>query len=230
LLPEVFILNKRPRLLDLFCGAGGASMGYNRAGFDVVGVDISPQPRYPFEFYQADALTFPVDGFDAIHASPPCQAYSITKFSHTNNHPKLIEPIRERLEASDKLYMIENVVGAPLINPITCCGAAFNIWTFDIDSTPIFLKRHRLFETNFPLTQYECKCREFIKAGRFCAGVYGGGSSRRSQSGKRGGYTPRQQIRKELMRIDWMTGKELSQAIPPAYTEYIGKFLMEALS
>src|SRR5512134_3964137 len=99
--PEVRAAVSSPRLLDLFCGAGGAAMGYHRAGFDVVGVDIKPQPHYPFEFYQADALTYPLDGFDAYHASPPCQRYStITKYHGkevTESHPDLLPTTRERL-------------------------------------------------------------------------------------------------------------------------------------
>src|SRR5215472_5910436 len=106
---------RRPLLLDLFCGAGGAAMGYHRAGFDVVGVDIAPQPRYPFEFHQADAMTFPLDGFDAIHASPPCQDYSkAMRHLATVNYPRLIYPIRDRLRATARLWIIENVAGAPL--------------------------------------------------------------------------------------------------------------------
>src|SRR3990167_9619494 len=118
----------KPRLLDLFCGAGGAAVGYSRAGFEVVGVDIAPQPRYPFEFVQDDALdylrdfyyerTFPP--FDAIHASPPCQAY--TQLGRKNGHPELIEPVRELLRATELPYVVENVVGAPLLEPIVLCG------------------------------------------------------------------------------------------------------------
>src|SRR4030043_482980 len=99
---------KRPRLLDLYCKAGGAAMGYHWAGFEVVGVDIEPQPHFPFEFHQADALTYPLDGFDAYHASPPCQGYSVCTPEHTKgNWPKLINPIRERLKATGKPYVIE---------------------------------------------------------------------------------------------------------------------------
>src|SRR5512140_2399640 len=104
----------KPILLDLFCGAGGAAMGYHRAGFDVVGVDIKPQPHYPFEFHQADALTFPLAGFDAIHASPPCQAYSAmrTTWNARNDHPDLLPPTRAMLEAANIPWVIENVPGA----------------------------------------------------------------------------------------------------------------------
>src|SRR6187200_2858563 len=121
----------RPRLLDLFCCEGGAAIGYHRAGFDVVGVDIVDRPRYPFEFHQADALTYPLDGFDAIHASPPCQAYSITKNAHDRQHPEMVEPVRARLVASGVPYVIENVVGAPLIDPVTICGSMFDLRAWD---------------------------------------------------------------------------------------------------
>ena len=112
------------RLLDLFCGAGGAAMGYHRAGFEVVGIDIAPQPNYPFEFVQADAMEFPLDGFDAIHASPPCQAYTALA---TGKHPRLIEPMRERLASSGVPWVIENVVGAPLRQPVLLCGSMFGL-------------------------------------------------------------------------------------------------------
>jgi DNA (cytosine-5)-methyltransferase 1 len=107
-------MTRRPKLLDLFCGAGGASMGYSHAGFDVMGVDINPQPHYPFEFRQADAMTIPLAGFDVIHASPPCQSYSDLAKRNRNGHlwPRLIEPVRERLESWGGPYVIENVEGA----------------------------------------------------------------------------------------------------------------------
>src|SRR5262245_41316846 len=115
-----------PRLADLFCGAGGAGMGYHRLGFEVVGVDIKPQPNYPFEFHQADALTFPLEGFDAVHASPPCQhASALSVMANAGEYPDLIPPTRERLIASGLPYVIENVVGAVLIGPFTLCGASF---------------------------------------------------------------------------------------------------------
>ena len=124
------------RLLDLFCCAGGAGKGYVDAGFEVVGVDIDPQPNYPFEFHQADAIEFvSAHGheFDAIHASPPCQAFSKTKTLHDNEHPDLIEPTREALIATGKPWVIENVVGAPLINPIKLTGQHFGMVAPDVD-------------------------------------------------------------------------------------------------
>ena len=132
-----------PRLLDLFCGAGGAAMGYHRAGFEVVGVDINPQPHYPFEFHQADALTYPIDGFDAVHASPPCQAYSaLRSLPWLRDRPvwDSIPPTLERLAASGLPWALENVERAP-VDGITLCGTMFGLaWA---DGVPIY--RHRRF-------------------------------------------------------------------------------------
>jgi len=192
----------RPKLLDLFCGAGGAAMGYHRAGFEVVGVDIKPQPHYPFKFYQADVLTFPLEGYDAYHASPPCQAYSIMKnlpWVKNKFHPMLIEPTRERLIPTHKPYVIENVMQAKL-EAGWLCGQMFGLNCY----------RHRLFETNyFWLQPGHPKHRIVIEKGRMLG--------RRADKGH------------ESLGLDWMTKYEQSQAIPPAYTEYIGKYLMEAL-
>lgn len=207
----------KPRLLDLFCGAGGAAMGYHRAGFDVVGVDIEPQPRYPFEFVQGEALEYcTVYGkeFDAIHASPPCQRYStMTKrWNKQMSHQDLVSATRSVIEETRKIYIIENVVGAPLANPITLCGSMFGI----------AVRRHRLFESNVFLMSL--KCRHETQGS--IIGVYGhaGGSSRRDGLKFSGTDAWR-----DAMGIDWMTGKELAQAIPPAYTEWIGKQLIEIL-
>lgn len=132
----------RPRALDLFCGGGGASVGLHRAGFEVVGVDLQPQPEYPFEFHQADALAFPIEGFDLVWASPPCQAHS-TATRDKSKHRDLIPATRERLRASGVAYIIENVSGAPLFEPIMLCGSLFDL----------AVVRHRLFETSFPIAQ-----------------------------------------------------------------------------
>jgi DNA (cytosine-5)-methyltransferase 1 len=140
------MLKRKPRVLDLFCGAGGASMGYHRAGFEVVGVDLVPQPHYPFVFVQADALTYPLDGFEVVVASPPCPGYSRATAFHRGaraKHPLLIEPIRERFKAQGVPYVIENVEGAPLLHPILLCGTMFGLRSI----------RHRLFESNVPLLQ-----------------------------------------------------------------------------
>ena len=217
----------RPRLLDLFCGAGGAAVGYHRAGFDVVGVDVKPMKRFPFEFIQADAMTYPLDGFDVIHASPPCQAYSITKHSHGKWHPDLLPATRERLQAWGGPYVIENVPGAPMPGALVLCGSEFGLDAID-NGERVTLKRHRLFESNVWLMGAGgCSCIADRAAGRI-AGVYGNGALTREHAKEYGGgYTPASEVtRSELMGIDWMTGKELTQAIPPAYTQHVGEQLL----
>lgn len=214
----------RPRLLDLFCGAGGAAMGYHRAGFEVVGVDIKAQPHYPFEFHQGDALTWPLEGFDAIHASPPCQAYSVANNIHgRSDHPDLVAEVRRRLLAAELPYVIENVPGAPLVNPVQVCGLGLDLG----------VKRHRLFESNVAMMSVPCPRRHpgdwvsvfghtVLERGHVIGKAKGGGNriKRRHLGTDRG---------REAMGIEWMTRAELSQAIPPAYTEYIGGFLMDAI-
>ena len=193
-------------------------MGYHRAGFEVVGVDDKPQPHYPFEFHQADALTFPLDGFDAYHASPPCQAYILGRV--TGNRPEvpdLIPEVRGRLVAIEKPYIIENVPRAPLITPIIICGASFGLGASGFD-----LNRHRHFETNFALLSYPCQHRR----GK-TIGVYGGGTNKWHRT-KFGRCVSVDEMRL-AMGISWMTRKELTQAIPPAYTEYIGKYLIDKI-
>lgn len=220
---------RKPILLDLFCKAGGAAMGYHRAGFEVVGVDIEAQPRYPFEFVQADAMTFPMDGFDAIHASPPCQGYSSISRVHgvIDGHPRLIEPVRERLRRTGKLYVIENVPGAPLITPAVLCGSALGMGAVCHDGTYRQLRRHRLFESDVLILASSCQHDgEPI-------GVYGHGGGQFNtvwNGGHNRGWMGSQSERQEAMGIDWMAGNELSQAIPPAYTEYIGRQLIRAIA
>jgi DNA (cytosine-5)-methyltransferase 1 len=214
----------KPRLLDLFCGAGGSACGYQRAGFYVVGVDIKNQPRYRGdEFHQGDAMTWPLEGYDAIHASPPCQAHTALRTTHNaKKHESLIEPTRERLIASGLSYVIENVPGAPLINPITLCGTSFGLGVMDA-----VLRRHRLFESSAPLEGL--KCFHNARQDRRTIGVYGGGhgeSKRGKEQGQRNYSAFEQRV---AMGIDWMTVDELSQAIPPDYTEYIGKQLLASL-
>jgi DNA (cytosine-5)-methyltransferase 1 len=211
-------------LLDLFCGAGGCSVGYHRAGFDVVGVDLYPQPNYPFEFWQADALDVLAMGgvgpwgvvdFDAIHASPPCQAHSTLRHRTRGTYPDLVAQTRDRLAAAGVPYVIENVVGAPLLNPIMLCGTSFGLGTADRE-----LRRHRLFETNTPIMALGCQ------HSRPVVGVYGtGGGGQMTR-----GYKALPGEDAEAMGIDWMTRAELAQAIPPAYTEHIGGYLMAALA
>lgn len=210
-------MRARPRLLDLFCGAGGAAMGYHRAGFEVVGVDIKPQKHYPFEFHQADAMTYPLDGFDAIHASPPCQAHSfVSCFNNVKSrHPKLIEPTRERLKATGKPYIIENVTGAPLINPVVLCGAMFDLRVY----------RHRGFECSWfmmeiPHPRHDAKCTPLKKRAKHKEGEF---------LTVTGHFAYPLKTVREYMGIDWMDRQEIPQAIPPAYTEWIGRQLMEAL-
>ena len=192
-------------------------MGYWRAGFDVVGVDIVSQPHYPFEFHQADALTYPLSGFDAIHASPPCQFYSSLGSQYDRDrHPDLVAVIRERLIATTVPYVIENVVGAPLQNPVIFCGTSFGL--------P--LKRHRQFESSVLLFGLNCHHDRFKadipimnhgwKMTAFVP-VYGSSGCKAPDRWN------------EAMGIDWMTKRELAQAIPPAYTEWIGRQLIRVL-
>lgn len=202
------------KALDLFCKAGGASMGLHQAGFEVTGVDIEPQPRYPFKFIQGDALTFPLEGYDFIWASPRCQKFSTMtmRWGRSDQHPDQITPIRERLQSSGVPFTIENVPGAPLLNPITLCGSMFSL--------P--LRRHRKFESSFAI-MHDLRCSHDGPV----VGVYGhaGGSSRRDGLSFGGVQTW-----KDAMQIDWMVGDELAQAIPPAYSKYIGEYAMKEIS
>jgi DNA (cytosine-5)-methyltransferase 1 len=220
--------HSRPRLLDLFCCAGGAAKGYELAGFEVVGIDIAPQPNYPFEFIQADALEFPLDGFAAAHASPPCQLF--TPYQRTGNvgeYPDLIEPTRERLKASGLPYVIENVTGAPLHAPTLICGSMFD--------PPMDIQRHRLFETNWPLAAPAWPCRHKLWGpDRFPGGrsKERTGSSRGRVRGtiEIGSWDIPLAVQQRAMGIDWTTLRELSEAIPPAYTEFIGRQLMAEIT
>lgn len=221
-----------PLLLDLFCGAGGAAMGYHRAGFDIVGVDNKPQPHYPFEFVLADAMTFPLDGFDAIHASPPCQGYSIMRnlpWLRDKVYPILIEPTRERLIESGAMYVIENVPGArrSRLRPDGMqagwlCGGMFEL--------PFY--RHRYFETGWFWMQpghptHQHTVRNGRKLGSRARDIVHNGAQR---VGANVGHAAGVRDAREAMGIPWMTRDEITQAIPPAYTEYIGRQLMRALS
>ena len=207
----------RPLLLDLFCGADGAAEGYHRAGFDVVGVDIDPQPNYPFEFVQADALYPPFDlsSFDAIHASPPCQAYSFATVQHRHNdYPDLVAPTRDLLVKAGRPYVIENVPGAPLGYSITLCGS-----TLGLDR----IRRHRHFETSWMMMSPGCdhsRLREPLTVV---------GHSEQGRTWNERTLPHGQKAREEAMGIDWMNRDELSEAIPPAYTEWIGAQLLAHL-
>ncbi len=208
------------RLLDLFCGAGGAAKGYHDAGFEeIVGVDITPQPHYPYKFILADAMEYPLEGFDLIHASPPCQKFTSLKDMHNaKEHIDLLTPARERLVQSGYLYVIENVERAPMENPIRLCGSSFGL-----GAEGARLQRHRLFEANWPIRGLPCN----HGIAKRVIGVYGGhGRDLRRKVNTQDFST---EARREAMGIDWMTGTELSQAIPPAYTEYIGLQAIEYL-
>jgi len=218
------------RILDLFCGAGGAGMGYHKAGFEVVGVDINPQPNYPFEFHQADAITFPSDGFDAIHASPPCQVHSVISHLAKSCHVDLIPQTREKLVSSKLPYAIENVPGSPLLDPIMLCGSMFGLKT----ECGTQLRRHRLFEISGFKIKNIPKCNHALRT----IGIFGDKardtaaekrhySKPKSTRGKPVGIKFSLDDARTAMGIDWMSFKEISQAIPPAYTEFIG---LQALS
>jgi DNA (cytosine-5)-methyltransferase 1 len=210
----------RPRLLDLFCGAGGCSVGYHRAGFDVVGVDINPHPDYPYELHVTDAMAYPLDGFDIVHASPPCPRYSTaTPVAARDRHPDLLDPIRKRLVATGRPYVIENVPNAPLLGPVLYCGKAMGL---------PHLRRHRLFESNVWLMSPGCACDN---SGTF--GVHGDHPDRpggwlRPDGTSRGLKATSITHAQTIMGIDWMTTwDDLTDAIPPAYTEHIGAQLLE---
>jgi DNA (cytosine-5)-methyltransferase 1 len=228
---------RKPRLLDLFCGAGGAAMGYYLAGFDVVGVDIKPQPRYPFEFHQADALTFPLDGFDVIHASPPCQAHTAMRTMwNAKQHDDLVHATRDHIISAGVPYIIENVIGAPLRDAVMLCGTMFNLGCEDAE-----LRRHRQFECSFPFLTPRCRHGQRGAS----IGVYGGHLRNRKRVRTIGVYGEgvRDSVRKhdrgvsdfnviqgrEAMQVDWMTLAELCQAIPPAYTRFIGEQALRIL-
>jgi len=190
------------KILDLFCGAGGCSVGYHQAGFDVVGVDLHPQPRYPFTFVQADALeylaTADLTGFDAIHASPPCQAYAgVTAWrGNQADHPDLLAATRTALEATGLPWVIENVPEAPLRPDLLLCGSQFGLK----------VKRHRAFETSWRAFSLIHPCRHrgllpFMHKG--------------------------ERAYADALGCGWMTNREGRQAIPPAFTAHVGELLAD---
>lgn len=205
---------RRPLLLDLFCGAGGASFGYALAGFDVIGLDLRPQPRYPFPFVRGDAMRPPFDlrVFDAIHASPPCQAYTrLRALSPDRVRPDLLAATRRMLAASGRPWVIENVSGAPLGCAAMLCGSMFGLQ----------IRRHRYFECSELILAPDCRHAGPVVQ----VNGHPGGSSRRTP------HLPRHAAAHwaAAMGIDWMAARELSQAIPPAYTRFIGERLLAAL-
>lgn len=242
----------KPRLLDLFCGAGGCTKGYQRSGFYVVGVDVRPQPNYcGDEFVQADALDVLrhsgfgawESNFDAIHASPPCQAKSSLRTLHPNrDYPDLIEPVRALLLETGLPYVIENVEGAKrdLVDPVLICGSMFD--------PPLDVKRHRYFEANWPLEPPVWPCRHKLwdyryrsldqrnKKGSRVVQVFGGNNHGREYLlsrvvGVHGhtNYSGEAELRNAAMGIQWMRQDELAEAIPPVYTELIGAQLLDHL-
>jgi DNA (cytosine-5)-methyltransferase 1 len=215
----------RPRLLDLFCCAGGAGVGYERAGFEVVGVDLSPQPNYPFEFIEADALKLDRDflaSFDALHASPPCQSYSDLAKRNRNAHrwPRLVEPVRMMLRRLGVPYIIENVEGAPLLDPVVLCGTMF---------PSLRVIRHRLFESNLPLEVPDHRPHPLVFTHDKRKAHYGKLDQDVSFVQVTGGGNCTIANAKDAMGINWMTKNELNEAIPPAYTEYLGRQVIEHL-
>lgn len=212
------------KLLDLYCGAGGAAMGYRVAGWEIVGVDAAPQPRFPFEFVQGDAIAFleagGARGFDAVHASPPCQRYSSATRRHgaeiVDAHPELIAPTRELLLETGLPYVIENVPGAPLLGELLLCGSMFGLE----------VRRHRIFEGAVPMLA-PAGCDHSRPAvpvyGHSGAGVNRG---RERELGRSNGVDDW----RRAMGIPWMIGEELAEAIPPAYTAYIGEQLLAELA
>ena len=198
-------------------------MGYHRAGFDVVGVDIKHQPHYPFEFHRADALEYLVEhgrGFDAIHASPPCQAYSVCRSLTSKEYPRLVLAVRGCLDRIGVPYVIENVEGAPLYNPLMLCGTMFGLRVL----------RHRIFETKPAIYFAPASCRH--------NGLATGNHLRRSGKTCTPGFVHGYEYitvagnnfladdAREAMGIEWMSKREIAQAIPPSYTEFIGQQLL----
>lgn len=206
----------RPKALDLFCCAGGAGMGLHRAGFDVVGVDIVERKRYPFQFIRADALTVDLDGCDFIWASPPCQRFSDLAKRNRNAHewPDLIDPIRRRLLAWGGPFVIENVDGAPLRRDLILCGTMF---------PGLRVLRHRLFECSFPIVQPPHGKHPKVHTLDKRKAHYGKTDQMKDFVQVTGGGNCTLAAAKDAMSIDWMTKEEINEAIPPAYSEYIGR-------
>lgn len=209
------------KALDLFCGAGGATKGLQRAGFHVTGVDIKPQPNYCGDvFHQADALAFPLDEYDFIWAGPTCKRFSRMTNCRpglADTHPDQIQQLRTGLIKSSRPYVIENVEGAPLIRPLLLCGTMFGLAANGKE-----LRRHRLFEIGGFCSPLVPQCDHRLPA----LAVYGhsGGIPKKGQS-------PRSLLweRREGMQIPWMNRDEIAEAIPPTYSEFIGRRALEAI-
>lgn len=217
----------KPRLLDAFCGAGGCSVGYNRAGFDVVGIDIEAHADYPFPIIVGDAMQYLADldflaQFDVVHASPPCPRYSTaTPAEARDRHPDLVGPVRDALRAWGGTSVIENVPGAPLDHPVMLCGSAFGLR----------VRRHRLFESNAFLMSSGC-----YHDGKPVVGVYGAHADReggwlRPDGTSRGLKATSVADAQDALGIDWMSRwEDLADSIPPAMTEHIGAQLLDQLT
>jgi DNA (cytosine-5)-methyltransferase 1 len=222
-------MTDRPKLLDLFCGAGGAAMGYHRAGFDVVGVDVEPQPRYPFTFHQCDALAvlsmitdkafrFPEwECFDAIHASPPCQDHTRGGSHPVHGTGWMLAATRAQLEAQPAPWVIENVPGAPMRADLKLCGCMFGLRL-----PGMRLERERWFETSWGAFEMRPGCHHTGPA----ISVTGHGTTTYARD-KLGRNPTIAEYRALMGGIGWMNRDELSQAIPPAYTEHVGRMLLE---
>jgi DNA (cytosine-5)-methyltransferase 1 len=213
----VLQLSPRPRAADLFCGAGGASKGLHLAGFDVEGWDIAPQKNYPYKFHLADALEADLSGFDFVWASPPCQEYSVASRPwrlQGREYKDLIAATRAKLEASGKPWIMENVPGAPMRCDVMLCGSMFGL--------P--LVRHRIFETNWPDLFLTNPCQH--PEVPVCVVGHGTPSWARRKNGEKN-FTIKE--RHEAMGIDWMNRNELSQAVPPAYSEFLARPIVRAL-
>ena len=229
-----------PRMLDLFCGEGGASVGYTLAGFDVVGVDNSPARlrRYPFERHHADAIAYLLDHgheYDAIHASPPCTGYSRGTAAipdRLTRYDRLIAATRDALESVGRPWVIENVedARAELRSPLMLCWTHFRIpgEVADEDGTPLWMKRHRLFESSETLWPAD-ECNH--PADMQCAGAYGGARRDKveARTVRRGGYVPSKAVMCSLLGTPWMSEKGCQLSIPPVYAEFIGRQLLDYL-
>lgn len=190
------------RAADLFCGAGGAAMGLHRAGFEVVGWDRKVGLAYPFQRHICDALSANLSGFDFVWASPPCQKHCAFAHLHKKEYECFISPVREKLKAWGGPYIIENVPGAPLLNPVQLCGSWFGLR----------VRRHRMFESNIALRGVDCRHRRKDDHGGNCHKPH---NIKEAQ---------------DAIGIDWMNRAEIAQAIPPAYSEFLGKQVLAALT
>lgn len=229
----------RPLVLDLFCCEGGAGAGYLAAGFDVIGVDRVARfgKRYPGPFVAADAIEMIQRhgaNVDLIHASPPCQGYSIATAGNQlarAKHERLIDVVRAACHSTGTPYVIENVAQArrDMLNPVQLCGTMFGLTAVDDDGTKLEMWRHRLFEASFPLAA-PGPCQHGAYADQV-AGSYGGARRDKDEARnvRHGGYVPAKSVQEELLGIDWMTQHGLYQSLPPVYTRHVGEQFLAQL-